>query len=105
MGSVPKTSVRWFSVEGKRELFNNTVVEAGKAGRPTRKYVIVERGTYEKTSTLTIINVKSDDSGHYKCITRNQAGAEEGNFTLQVLTLEIDHILRFTKVGTLYQNR
>ena len=29
VGSVPKSSVRWYSVEGRRELLNHTLVEAG----------------------------------------------------------------------------
>ena len=79
---MPKSSVRWYSVEGRRELLNNTLVEAG--GR--QKYVVVESGSYEKSSTLTITRVKAEDSGHYTCITSNYAGKVEANFTLQVLT-------------------
>ena len=57
----------------------------GAAGSQAQKYVIVETGTYEKISTLTIVKVQAEDSGHYTCKTSNHAGKVESNFTLQVL--------------------
>ena len=98
---MPKSSVRWYSVEGRRELLNNTLVEAG--GR--QKYVVVESGSYEKTSTLTITRVKAEDSGHYTCITSNYAGKVEANFTLQVYLFAIFITLTALEPNLLPKNR
>lgn len=39
---------------------------------------------FEKTSTLTLTNVRTEDSGQYMCVALNPAGKVEANFTLQV---------------------
>ena len=48
------------------------------------RFIISERGMFEKTSTLTLTNVRTEDSGQYMCVALNPAGKVEANFTLQV---------------------
>lgn len=66
-------------MEGMVEILNNSVTNRGQ-----QKYIITEVGSYEKMSTLTITNVRTDDSGQFTCVSQNQAGKAEANFTLQV---------------------
>ena len=77
MGSVPKSSVRWYR-EGN-EVLNNSL-----SNRGLQKFLIFENGSFEGQSTLVLTNVKTDDSGQYKCVASNPAGKVEANFTLQV---------------------
>ena len=48
------------------------------------RFIISEKGSFEKTSTLTLTNVRTEDSGQYMCVALNPAGKVEANFTLQV---------------------
>ena len=41
-------------------------------------------GGSERTSVLTVTNVRAEDSGNYVCVSQNRAGRAEANFTLQV---------------------
>ena len=77
IGSVPKSSVRWYR-EGN-EVLNNSL-----SNRGLQRFLIFENGTFEGQSTLILTNVKTDDSGQYKCVASNPAGKVEANFTLQV---------------------
>ena len=38
----------------------------------------------ERTSSLSIADVREEDSGQFKCAAENTAGRAEANFTLQV---------------------
>ena len=49
------------------------------------RFIIREKGLFEKTSTLTLTNVGTEDSGQYMCVALNPAGKVEANFTLQVI--------------------
>ena len=50
------------------------------------RFILTDNGSFEKTSTLTITNVRTEDSGQYMCVALNPAGKVEANFTLQVST-------------------
>ena len=77
---MPKSRVRWFFGEAEdREILNNSVSKRGE-----QTFLVFDRGGFEKTSTLVLTNVQAEDSGQYMCVTENQAGKAEANFTLQV---------------------
>ena len=77
IGSVPSSKVRWY--RDGTEVLNNSLVNRGQ-----QKFVIFERGGFEKTSSLILTNVRAEDSGPFMCVSNNQAGRVEANFTLQV---------------------
>ena len=78
IGSVPSSKVRWY--RDGTEVLNNSLVNRGQ-----QKFVIFERGGFEKTSSLILTNVRAEDSGPFMCVSNNQAGRVEANFTLQVI--------------------
>ena len=49
--------------------------------------MIQETGGFEKTSTLVLTQARPEDSGPFMCVSQNQAGRVEANFTLQVTCL------------------
>ena len=77
IGSVPSSKVRWF--RDGTEVLNNSLVNAG-----LQRFVIYESGSFEKTSSLILTNARAEDSGPFMCVSQNQAGRVEANFTLQV---------------------
>ena len=77
IGSVPTSKVRWY--RDGTEVLNNSLVNRGQ-----QKFVIFERGGFEKTSSLILTNARAEDSGPFMCVSNNQAGRVEANFTLQV---------------------
>ena len=77
VGSVPKSAVRWY--RDGNEVLNNSL-----SNRGLQRFLIFENGTFEGQSSLVLTNVKTDDSGQYKCVASNPAGKVEANFTLQV---------------------
>ena len=79
IGSVPSSNVRWF--RDGTEVLNNSLVNRGQ-----QKFVIFERGGFEKTSSLILTNARAEDSGPFMCVSNNQAGRVEANFTLQVIS-------------------
>ena len=83
IGSVPTSKVRWY--RDGTEVLNNSLVNRGQ-----QKFVIFERGGFEKTSSLILTNARAEDSGPFMCVSNNQAGRVEANFTLQVCK-EIDN--------------
>uniref|UniRef100_A0A0A9WHB9 Leucine-rich repeat-containing protein 4 n=1 Tax=Lygus hesperus TaxID=30085 RepID=A0A0A9WHB9_LYGHE len=74
--STPEASVSWFG--NNRILINNSIINS------YQRVYIVETGTFEKRSTLTITNAQETDSGEFYCIAENRAGNAEANFTLHV---------------------
>ena len=77
VGSVPKSNVRWY--RDGNEVLNNSL-----SNRGLQRFLIFENGTFEGQSSLVLTNVRTDDSGQYKCVAANPAGKVEANFTLQV---------------------
>ncbi len=77
IGSVPISKVRWF--RDGTEVLNNSMVNRGM-----QQFIIYENGTFERTSWLILTNVRAEDSGPFMCVSQNQAGRVEANFTLQV---------------------
>ena len=77
IGSVPSSKVRWY--RDGTEVLNNSLVNAG-----LQRFVIYETGAFEKTSSLILTNARAEDSGPFMCVSQNQAGRVEANFTLQV---------------------
>lgn len=77
IGSVPSSKVRWY--RDGTEVLNNSLVNRGQ-----QKFVIFEEGSFEKTSALVLTNARPEDSGPFMCVSQNQAGRVEANFTLQV---------------------
>ncbi|GIY13520.1 hypothetical protein CDAR_68362 [Caerostris darwini] len=64
---VPLPTVSWFK-DGNTTLHSDS------------KYQILEDG-----KILKIISAKEDDAGKYKCISSNDAGSDEAEFTLEVM--------------------
>ena len=77
IGSVPSSNVRWF--RDGTEVLNNSLVNRGQ-----QTFLIFEDGGFEKTSSLILTNARAEDSGPFMCVSQNQAGKVEANFTLQV---------------------
>ena len=74
---MPSSKVRWY--RDGTEVLNNSLVNAG-----LQRFVIYETGAFEKTSSLILTNARAEDSGPFMCVSQNQAGRVEANFTLQV---------------------
>lgn len=99
MASVPGAKIRWYH-EGGKEVRNNSVfnqvgLEVGyivfmipdtydPIQDQEQRVVIVEQGTFDKTSELILTHVGTEASGDYSCVAQNKAGTAESNFTLQV---------------------
>ena len=66
IGSVPTSKVRWY--RDGTEVLNNSLVNRGQ-----QKFVIFERGGFEKTSSLILTNARAEDSGPFMCVSNNQA--------------------------------
>ena len=79
---MPSSKVRWF--HDGTEVLNNSLVNRGQ-----QRFVIHERGGFEKTSSLILTNARAEDSGPFMCVSQNQAGRVEANFTLQVRSLKL----------------
>ena len=77
IGSVPSSKVQWY--RDGTEILNNSLVNRGQ-----QQFVIQETGGFEKTSTLVLTQARPEDSGPFMCVSQNQAGRVEANFTLQV---------------------
>lgn len=74
--SVPPATVHWYW--NGRHLINNSAFSS------YQRVYIVERGDYEKRSTLIITNAQEADSGEFNCVAENRAGSIEANYTLRV---------------------
>lgn len=112
VGSVPHSRVKWYQgrpdggggggtvvggdpSSGLNEILNNSVINRGEQrflifeetpppSNSNHNYHRRDSGGYERTSTLLLTNVREVDSGQFMCVTENQAGRAEANFTLQV---------------------
>ena len=89
IGSVPSSKVQWY--RDGTEILNNSLVNRGQ-----QQFVIHERGDFEKTSILVLTQARPEDSGPFMCVSQNQAGRVEANFTLQVSTVSNEWFGNFT---------
>ena len=78
ISSVPSSKIHWY--RDGTEILNNSLVNRGQ-----QQFIIHETGDFEKSSTLVLTQARPEDSGPFMCVSQNQAGRVEANFTLQVL--------------------
>ena len=64
--------------------------------------MIQETGGFEKTSTLVLTQARPEDSGPFMCVSQNQAGRVEANFTLQVTCFVMYVLLTSISIFTVH---
>uniref|UniRef100_T1JDK8 Ig-like domain-containing protein n=1 Tax=Strigamia maritima TaxID=126957 RepID=T1JDK8_STRMM len=83
--AVPEAQVRW--AKAGRVLVNWTSTSTSVVSG--RRYLIVENGTTDKTSTLVIPAVQNADAGVYTCRANNRAGEWSAGTNLHVLHVSL----------------